>query len=262
MAKDHYIELVGKVIGLLETLRDAHEGLNLQELASRTGQVKSSVHRLLQSLKRHGYVEQESAGGPYRLGLQVLTLHRGVNGSRNLLQMARPYLRELVDHFDESAYLAVLHGGRGIFVDVQESRRDLRLIGPLGAEVHYHATAAGKAIAAYLPQERHTALLKELKLEHLTEKTVKSRSQVKEEWAEVRRRGHAINDEETIVGAVFLAAPIFDAQGAVCGSLSVGLPKPRSSAQRKKEIAEHLKDACRRLSAGLEAAGYVHRDLP
>lgn len=64
MAKDHYIELIGKAVLLLETLRDEPEGLSLQELAERTGFVKSSAHRILNSLKRHGYVEQESVGVP------------------------------------------------------------------------------------------------------------------------------------------------------------------------------------------------------
>ncbi|MGH9839222.1 MAG: IclR family transcriptional regulator [Blastocatellia bacterium] len=260
MPNDHYIELVGKIVQTLETLRDAPDGLSIQELAARTGFVKSSAHRILNSLKKHGYVEQESAGGPYRLGLQVLTLARGLSAGMNLIRMARPYLSELVETFDESAYLAVLRAGRGIFVDVQETRRDLRLVGPLGAEVHFQATAAGKAMAAFFPPDRSAALLKSLKLEKQTEKTLSARPEVEKEWAKVRRLGFAVNDEETIVGAIFLAAPLFDAEHNVCGSISVGIPKPRYSAKLGTEIADHLKDACRRLSDVLEAAGYVHEN--
>jgi IclR family transcriptional regulator, KDG regulon repressor len=258
MAKDHYIELVGKVVELLETLRDEPEGLSLQELADRSGYVKSSAHRILNSLKKHGYVEQESAGGPYRLGVQVMTLARGLNGRSGLVEMAKPYLREVVETFDESAYLAVLRGDRGIFVDVQETRRDFRLVGPLGAEVHFYATAAGKAMAAFLPPARQTALLKNLKAEQQTARTLTKKSEIEQEWEKVRRQGYAVNNEETIVGAIFLACPVFDAGGAVCGSVSVGIPKPRYSAELGKKIAEHLKDACRRLSGTLEAGGYIH----
>jgi len=246
-------------VRLIEALRDEPNGLSIQELADRTGYVKSTIHRILQSLKRHGYVEQEGPGGCYRLGIQFLSLVRGLNGGISLLQVARPYLRELVDKFNESAYLAVLHGERGVFVDYQETRRDLRLIGPLGAEVHYHATAAGKAMAAFFPSDRRSVLLKGLK-ERLTEKTLTKQSEIEEEWDKVRRLGFAINNEETIVGAVFLAAPIFDSRQSVCGSISVGIPKPRYSAKLGKEIANQLKESCRRLSASLEAAGYIHEN--
>lgn len=257
MAKDHYIELVGKIVLLLETLRDAPEGLSLQELVDRTGFVKSSAHRILNSLKRHGYVEQESAGEPYRLGLQAMTLARGLNGRSGLIEMAKPYLRELVDTFDESAYLAVLRGDRGVFIDVQETRRDFRLVGPLGAETHFNATAAGKAMAAFLPPSRQIALLKNLRPAPLTPKTLTKRSEVEEEWEKVRRQGYAINNEETIVGAVFLACPVFDARGEVCGGISVGIPKARYSAELGKKMAEHLKDCCQRLSESLKAMGYM-----
>jgi len=258
MPKDHYIELVGKVVSLLQTLRDEPEGLSLQELAERTGFVKSSAHRILNSLKKHDYVEQESAGGPYRLGVQALTLARGLNGRSGLAEMARPYLREVVEIFDESAYLAVLRDDRGVFVDVRETRRDFRLVGPLGAEVHFHATAAGKAMAAFLPPERRAALLKSIKPEQQTARTLTRKSEIEQEWEKAGRQGYAVNNEETIVGAVFLACPIFDAHKAVCGSVSVGIPKPRYSADLGKKIAEHLKDACRRLSETLEAVGYTH----
>jgi IclR family acetate operon transcriptional repressor len=258
MAKDHYIELIGKAVSLLETLRDDPDGLSLQDLADRTGLVKSSAHRILNSLKRHGYVEQESVGGPYRLGIEVMRLARGLNGRSGLIETAKPYLREVVETFDESAYLAVLRGDRGVFVDVRETRRDFRLVGPLGAEVHFYATAAGKAMAAFLPAARQTALLRSLKPEAHTAKTLTRRAEIEEEWERVRRQGYAVNNEETIAGAVFIACPVFDAHNAVCGSVSVGVPKARYSAELGKKIADHLKDGCRRLSETLEAMGYVH----
>ncbi|MEP7270378.1 MAG: IclR family transcriptional regulator [Acidobacteriota bacterium] len=256
MSKNGYIELVGKTIVLMEALRDEPEGLSLQELAIRSGQVKSSVHRVLNSLKRHGYVEQESAGGAYRLGIQVLTLVRGLNGSGSLIQIARPFLREMMETFDESAYLAILRATRGIFVDVQETQRDLRLVGPLGADVHFHATAAGKAMAAFLPADKRRELLKSIRFEHLTGGTLTRPAKVEDEWAKVRECGYAVNDEETIVGAIFLAAPVLDANKLVCASISVGVPKARYTDVLGQKIASQLINACARLSDVLQSTGY------
>ena len=257
----YHIELVDKVVRLLEALRDQPNGLTLQELASRTGYVKSSVHRAMQSLKVRGYVEQPMTGGPYRLGVQCLLLARGLQEGIGLIGLARPYMRELVDAFDESGYLAIVRGGRGIFVEVTETRRrELRLVGPLGAVVHYHATAAGKVIAANLPPIARGALLTRLPLDKLTGRTHVRRADVEAEWESVLRRGYATNDEETIVGAVFLAAPVFDAERAVCGGISLGVPKARYSATLGRRIATQLVESCARLSETLANAGYVHED--
>ena len=167
-------------------------------------------------------------------------------------------MRELQAAFDETAYLAVLRGDRGIFVDVRETIKDLRLVGPLGAEVHFHATAAGKAIAAWLPPSNRTALLKRLPMVRLTPRTITSRSAVEVEWARARRTGVAVNQEETIVGAVFFAAPVFDAEAQVCAAISVGIPRARYTAAIGRAVAEALKGSCQRLSEALTSAAYVH----
>ena len=254
----HYIELVGKVIQVLEVLRDEPRGITLRDLTSRTGQVKSSVHRIVSSLRQHGYAEQEVAGGPYRLGLQAVTLARGAMEGISLLRIARPMLRELADAFHESVYLAAVEGFRAIFVDVQESRRDLMLVGPLGAEVHFNATAAGKVIAAFSAPETAAGILERLQLQQITGKTIIDPREVQKEWAKVRKAGHARNDEETIVGALFLAAPVFDASGVVCGSISIGIPKARFRSSMGEPIANTLKETATALSRALEGAGYVH----
>ena len=260
-AHEYQIALVDKIVRVLEALRDAPSGLTLQELTRRTGYVKSSIHRTLASLKRHGYVEQPAQGGPYFLGVQCLLLARGLKEGIGLLRYARPFLQEIVDTFNESAYLAILRGGRGIFVEVTEARRrDLRLVGPLGAEVFYHATAAGKVFASFLPEEARAALLRRIELPALTSRTITKVRDLEREWALVARRGFAANREESILGAMFLAAPIFDADGTVCASISVGVPKARYSTAGGRRIAVHLKQACHRLSDVLQAAGYTHDD--
>jgi DNA-binding IclR family transcriptional regulator len=256
----YQIELVDKLVRLLEVLREKPGGMTLQQLAARTGFVKSSIHRALQSLKHHGYIEQ-SATGTYALGVQFLLLARAVQEGTSLIAFARPHMRELADTFDESAYLAILRGGQGIFVEVAETRRrELRLVGPLGATVHFHATAAGKVMAAFLPAGAQAALLKSIPLHRVTPRTRIRRAEIGREWAAVRRRGYAINDEETIVGAVFLAAPVFDAERAVCGSISIGVPKPRYAPALGRRIARALSTSCRRLSDVLATSAYIHED--
>jgi DNA-binding IclR family transcriptional regulator len=255
-ARDPYIDLVGKIVKVVETLAEEPDGLSLRDLASRTGYIKSSVHRMLSSLKRHGYIEQERNRGLYRLGVQFAVIGRSVR--HGLIELSRPRLRELVERFDETVYLAVLRNDSAFFAEVQETTRDLRLVGPLGAHVHYHATAAGKAIAAFLPPDRALALLRRGTLPRVTDRTLTDPDRVRQEWATVMRRGYAVNNEETIIGAIFLGAPVFDARRAVCGSLSIGIPKARYSGALGREIAAGLIDACQRTSAALAQIGYVH----
>ncbi|MPY91176.1 MAG: helix-turn-helix domain-containing protein [Luteitalea sp.] len=255
------IELVDKVVQVLEALRDAPEGVTLQAMATRTGYVKSSIHRILANLKWHGYVEQPVAGGPYRLGIKCLLLVRAWQDGIELVRYARPFLREIVDTFDENAYLSVLRGGRGVFVEMCGARRrELRLVRPLGRDATYHAGAAGKLYAAHLPPALRATLLGRIELKAQTPRTRTRPAEVEAEWNAVARRGIAINDEETIIGAVFLAAPIFDAERAICAAITVGVPKARYTAGVRRSLATRLKEVCGRLSDTLAEAAYVHQD--
>ena len=113
-------------------------------------------------------------------------------------------------------------------------------------------------MAAFLPPDLRASLLQSLRLVTLTDRTLTDRSRVKRDWEQARKRGFAIDDEETIVGAAFLAAPLFDSEERVCGSISVGVLKARCSAQIAERIARHVKEACHNLSQELKAARYVH----
>ncbi len=85
----HCIDLVGKVERIVETLRDESDELGLQDLALRTGYVRSSLHRMLQSLRIHGYVEQDVTGGKYRLGARLLVLASGFMSRVELAKVGR-----------------------------------------------------------------------------------------------------------------------------------------------------------------------------
>jgi DNA-binding IclR family transcriptional regulator len=256
----HHIELISKTLAILEALRDSPDGLTLHDLTQQTGQIKSSIHRVLRSLMRHEYIEQDARGGVYKLGIQFLILANSIRVGTNLLEIARPFSRRLMQTFDETTYIAVLRSGRGMFLDVQETHRDLRLVGPLGAQVHFHATSAGKAIAAFFPAERQDALLRNLAERPITSRTIVDRGHVRREWERVRRLGYAVNDEETIAGAIFLGAPFFDATGSVSGSVSIGIPKPRYSRELGGRIAAGLKQCCGRITESLKAVNYTHND--
>jgi IclR family acetate operon transcriptional repressor len=251
MPARNHIDLTVKTMSVLESLVESPEGASLKDIAARVSLIKSSVFRILFTLKELGYVEQVNESGRYRLTFKTAGLVRRSIEHLTLSKLARSYLVDLRDRLQESAWLAERRRHGIILIDVVEASHPLKLAFDVGDLCPVHATALGKAIAAFLPSDQVDALLPKGKLPKLTSHTLTSRAELKAELARVRQHGYAINAEETIEGAILVGAPVFDSQGKVFAGISVSVPTARCSPRKRREIVEEV----------LAASGLITRDL-
>jgi len=257
MAARNHIDLVVKTMKVLETLAASDSGLSLRDVAARVDMVKSSVFRILFTLRETGYVEQAGAAGTYRLAMKTAQLAQRAVHRPTLAAIARPHLEGLRNALGESVWLGVRRGDGVTLIDGLESAQALRLSFDLGDNCPLHATALGKAVGAYLPPEELDATLGSGRLRRFTPHTLLSRTAVRNELAKVRAAGYSINDEETVIGAVLVGAPLFDARKTVCGSISISLPKARFSPERRKRIAASVVAAADAICRDLARSGLV-----
>jgi len=80
---------------------------------------------------------------------------------------------------------------------------------------------------------------------------------LKDELAEVRRRGYAIDDEENEAGARCVGAPILDHRGQCAGAISVSGSASRLTDERIAALAEQVRSAAAAISRTM---GYQTRD--
>jgi DNA-binding IclR family transcriptional regulator len=258
MAAKNHIELVVKTLAVLESLAASEHGKALRDVAAEVGLVKSSVFRILFTLKEAGYVEQPEASGLYRLTLRTAGLARRNTERLGLTDLARPHLTRLRDALDESVALAERRQRSVVLVDVLETSHPLRLSFHIGDDCPIHATALGKAIAAFLAPAELAALLKDQALAQYTPRTKTQMQQLKLELQRTRANGYSINDEETVAGALLIGAPLFDSTGTICGALSINTPTVRCSESRQRSLTTAVITAGKCISKDLADAGFVN----
>jgi DNA-binding IclR family transcriptional regulator len=261
MAAKNHIDLVVKTLAVLEALANSEYGKPLKEIASEVGLVKSSAFRILFTLKETGYVEQPEMNGVYRLSLKSAGLARRNANRLGLATVARPHLTLLREKLDESVALAERLAESVILIDVLETSHPLRLTFHIGDACPIHATALGKAVAAFLSPKELATFLDKSKLAQYTEHTYTKMRDLKLDLERTHKNGYALNDEETVAGAFIVGAPIFDSQSSVCGSISVNIPTARGSAARKKLLIASVIDAGRKISADLAGIGFVRAPM-
>jgi IclR family acetate operon transcriptional repressor len=149
----------------------------------------------------------------------------------------------------------LLQGDAMMKVAKRESRHPVRVdTGTLGKSDAPHATASGKAMLAWLPEDDMRRVLSN-GLSRFTPKTITEWPALIEALGHVRRNGYAMDDEEYQPGVICVGAPIRDHNGAVVGAISASTPTMRANKDHLTLVREQVVSAVRALSADLGARG-------
>jgi DNA-binding IclR family transcriptional regulator len=207
-------------VAILRALASGSRKLGVSELAEQLGLAKGTAHGLLRTLQLHGLVEQDAETARYQLGPALLELSTAFLDLNELRTRSLAWSELLATRSGESVRVGVPHAD-GVLVVHHVSRPDagLRIL-EVGAVVAPHASALGKAVLAHLePAERDRLVA--AGLPGLTPQTITSERILERELDEVRKRGYAVAREELLDGESAIAAPIFDRDGAVAGSIGI-----------------------------------------
>jgi len=232
------IRSVERAFGLLELLAHSDAPMGVCELADVTQLPQATVHRLLTTLVKLGYVSKDRETRRYTLGLRTFSLHGSVLRNMHLGIQAMPVMKALMARVEETVHLAVLSEGEVLYVDrVEGLYAPPSMYTYIGKRVPAHCTALGKAMLAHLPCEMVTDILKRRGMHQMTAKTIVNPQVLEQEFERTRKRGFAVDNEEIEDGIRCIAAPIRDYTGAVCAAISISGPKTRVRPDREAELS-------------------------
>ena len=247
------VQALDRAFAVLDLLGESETPLGLAQVASSLQLHKSTAHRFLMVLERHRMVERTS-NGKFRLGLRLFDFGNRAIEQYDLRDRAQPHLRRLVAETEETAHLCILEAARVIYIDKIEPARSVRMITRIGASNPVHATSVGKAILAFLPEEKANDVIRRIRFERLTSRTIVTAEALHLELEKTHRGGYAIDDEELEVGLRCIAVPVLDAQRMPVAAVSISGPSFRVTAQKLPAIANHLLQCVRGICADM---GYI-----
>ena len=212
-------------LDILEMIEAESGDIGVRELARRLELSPTIVQRLVSSLAVRGYIEKNLETSRYRLGHRSMIL--GASGERGVdyAATARRELDRLAHEHHLNGFVAVLRGGRAIYLLAVQAESPVAIRVSLGSEMPLHSTAAGKVLLASLDDGDARKLLGHRKLAAITPHTVTDPAALVASLAKVRRQGYATVVEENIPGVLSVGAPITDRGGNVVAALSVAFPK-------------------------------------
>lgn len=243
-------------LAVLKTFITADGDLSVNDVVERVGLKKSHVSKILSSLRGEGLLEQDAKTRRYFVGIDAFEL-----GSRYVVrsQVARdalPIMRQLVEICGHSVTLSILSGEHVLHIMAVEGPHFIEGRWRVGNRLPIHATSAGQVVLAFMPEARREALLANLELPPITERTITDLSRLRAVLEHVSTSGCALTRGESAPGLAALAVPLFDPQGPIDYSLGIVLPDPLLDAEDPARIREALFASARRLSLKLGASAY------
>jgi DNA-binding IclR family transcriptional regulator len=231
---------VENALRLLQLYRE-REVLGVSETARLLGVGRSTAHRLLTTLRAHGFVAQDGSRA-YGVGPALRELGAAIAESGVVRARCRPYMQALCDDLGETVNLVSLRGTDAVFVDSVETRRPLRVGGREGVVLPAHAVSAGKALLATLSVDALRELYADEALAPLTERTLRTRTALEGQLEVVRQRGYAVNIGESERGITAAACAI---PGPAAGErLAIAVSAPSSRVHDDDDLLAVAQAVC------------------
>ena len=242
---------------VLQALNRAPGGIaSTTELAQACGIHRTTVKRLLETLRADGFVRRGEKEGQYYLTFAVRSLSEGFVHDDWVDQVALPLMRAALPDLMWPCDLGALEGG---FMVVRESTHRFSLLsqhrGMIGEKLPLFFTAMGRAYLAACTEAELEGLLALLaQRDDAVGEMARDRAAVDGLIAETRARGYAVNDGDWIreksTGAI--AVPIVSGRKLVGG---VNLIFPRAAvsvAELEQRYLPRLKRLASRIGKDMQ----------
>lgn len=218
------IQVIDRLVALLDALAVQSEPASLKSLALRTGLHPSTAHRILNDLVVARLVDR-CEPGTYQLGIRLLELGNLVKSRLNVRLAAVEPMRALHRLTQQPVNLSIRQGDEILYIERAVSERSgMQVVRSLGGRAPLHLTSVGKLFLAGDDARQVRAYVARTGLPGQTRNSITDVAILDLELAQVRARGVARDNEELELGVRCVAAGIHDDAGNLVAGLSISAP--------------------------------------
>jgi DNA-binding IclR family transcriptional regulator len=249
------VPAVMRAVLVLDALAASREPLTVSELARRLKLPVSTMHALCTTLVETSVVRRLSDSS-YELGCHVMDWTHGLLKRSNLTVEFVRLWDSLALLPEETSVLSVLDGADVVDIACRHGARPLGVDFRIGTRMPCNCTAAGKALLSVLPEDRLQEIARTGGFRRLTNKSVADLETLSEQLDQARKRGYAIDDEETSPGLFCAGAPVFSpfSQEAVA-AVAVGMVKTGLDRRQRNRACAAVTQLAEELSRTAVPAG-------
>lgn len=197
---------------------------------------------------------QDPASRAFSLSGRLLEFSHTILAYNRVREEANPHMERLSRRTGETVNLIELVGEDIVYVARFPSQHAVSVDIHIGSRLPAFCTAAGRAILSRYSESEIRARIGVKQRKAWTENTVTDTPSLLALISKARFDGYAVNDQETFIGDISLAAPLTDASGRPVAAINISAPVPRWTVeQAEKELVPHLLSTVAKINRELKA---------
>ena len=244
------VQSLDRGLRILEILSDNGE-MSITELAEVLKVDKSTVSRLMETLRYHDLIQVSKITKKYKLGFRVLNLSKSLEKNLNIIDIARPIIKGVAEELEQNIHLCAFNNTMVYVVDQVERGGSYSMSASVGMIEPMHASSVGKCIMAYRREEVQLQMLENYEYTKYTDHTILNQEDLLRELKKIKEQGYAIDDEEVSEGVRCVAVPIFNFGNAVRYSIGISGSVTMMTEAKVKLYVERLGRAAKKISREL-----------
>jgi DNA-binding IclR family transcriptional regulator len=242
MYERYVIPSVDRAFEVLSVMASTNRSLSLAELGRITSIPKSTLFRILTTLRKKNCVVAEQDGRKFRIGARMWDLGSSYVEQFEVYHAALPHMQSVAEVSGDTVFLGTVEEGEVFYTRRVESPVSITAVKKLGHRAPVHKTATGLAILAFMSDDEAQPIMRSLDAEAV--------ERVRKRLATIVEKGYAVVDGEHNAELLCVSAPVFDHTGAPQASITIAMLSNQVAATGETVASrgELVKRAARNLS--------------
>jgi IclR family transcriptional regulator, pca regulon regulatory protein len=235
---------LAKGLAVLDAFGRERSSMTLSEAAQAVDLSRATARRVLHTLAKLGYVEQN--GRAFSLTPRILDFGFAYLSAQSWIDRAVPLMRDLSERLGESCSAAILQGNDIVYVARVPARRIMSAALSVGSRLPAFHTALGRAMLGFIDEAEVWRRLKSQRIAAYTPNTITDLQALFDRIRADHAQGFSIVDEELERGLRALAVPVLDRAGQAVGAINLSTHSTRTT---RNEMREEFLPELKRIAA-------------
>jgi DNA-binding IclR family transcriptional regulator len=219
----YFVPGLHRGLRVLEIVAAARRPLSITDIASELGLTRSSVFRLIYTLRHMGFLEEEQSKH-FTLGPRVLNIGFAFLASKDIIEIARPELEALRDETQVSAHLAIRDERDVLYLSCVQTRSGFLSNMNVGSRVPAYASPMGWLLLSGLPSSELAGLFRNETFTPMTDQTPTSAKKLMEVIEQTAKRGYVVSRGVMEASGSSISAPIVNRRKEIVAAIDISGP--------------------------------------